>query len=520
MSPASPAPEPGPRWRWLLDLPALAGGLYVCVLLGLTVAGRLAHPFDLEWMEGGMLLHALRVLEGEGLYVQPSGDFIPFIYPPLYHWLLGGIGLLTGGIDYLPGRAVSLAGTLTGAAALAVGLRREGANPVLALAVAALFLSTYDESGAFFDLVRIDGLLLALWGWSLVAVRAGWLRVGGLLLVAAFATKHHAAAFGLPALIWLWRGQGRGAAARFAAWSVGPALAFMVGMAFEGDGMFLTYLLGVPAGHGIVASRLFVGAPTELVTGLPVLAAAAAAGLALTRGRTPGAGWYWSVQCALALFLACLMRGHHGGFKNVLIPGYWAVSMLGGLGVVALRGRLPQVGVAAALAVALGVQGWLGRWEPVRFHPAPGDAEAGARVVARLAEIDGEVLAPWQPWMAVQAGKRPAFHLIALWDIDHKWGPLVDDVPAIEADIAAWRWAAVLTVNDRPEYGVRSAYVRGALVRPAGDALMPKTGWRVRPHRIWERPPTDDADPTPGGPEPAPGGGGDPAVEAPAAGAG
>lgn len=489
---------PAPRWRWLLDLPALGGAVYVCVLLALTVAGRLTHPFDLEWMEGGMLLHALRVFEGRGLYVAPSSDFIPFIYPPLYHWLLAGVASLMGGVDYLPGRIVSLVGTIAGAGALAAGLRREGANPVLAVAVAGLFLSSYDESGAFFDLVRIDGVLLALWGWSLVAIRAGWLRIGGLLLVAAFATKHHAAAFGLPALIWLWRTDGRAAALRFAAWSVGPALAFIAGMMLEGDGMFLTYLLGVPSGHGIVAERMFIGAPKELVTGLPVLVGGAVAGLALSWGRgTPGRR-YWVVQCALTLFLACLMRGHHGGFKNVLIPGFWAVAMLGGIGVVGLRARVPHWGMALALGVALGFQGWLGRWEPAGFHPLPGDAEAGERIVARLAEIDGEVLAPWQPWMAVQAGKRPSFHLIALWDIDHKWGPLVDEVAVIESDIAAQRWAAVLTVNDRPEYGVRDAYARGALVRPAGQALKPRTGWQVRPHRIWEPAELEPAEPEQG----------------------
>lgn len=508
---SAPEPAPAPRWRWLVDLPALGGAAYVCALLALTVAGRLAHPYDLEWMEGGMLLHALRVMEGEPLYVMPSSDFIPFIYPPLYHWLLGGLGALLGGVDYLPGRVLSLVGTLAGVAALVVGLRREGANPVLALAIGGIFLSTFDETGAFFDLVRIDGLLLALWGWSLVAIRAGWLRTGGLLLVAAFATKHHAAAFGLPALIWLWRNDGRAAALRFAAWSVGPALAFTAGMMLEGDGMFLTYLLGVPAGHGMVAERLFFTAPEELTLGMPVLSAGVVLGLAASWRRwTPG-GRYWAVQCVLALLLACLMRGHVGGFKNVLIPGYWAVAMAGGLGLVALRARFPHVAVAAVVALALGWQGWHGRWNPERYLPRPGDAGAGDRVVARLAEVDGEVLAPWQPWLAVKAGKAPGFHMIALWDIDHEWGPLYDEVDLIRADIEGHRFAGILTVNDRPEYGIREHYVRGPLVRPAGQDLKPRTGWQVRPHRIWEPPPDEAPQPA----APASSAGGTPAEDAP-----
>ena len=53
-----------------------------------TSMNRIFYPFDLEWMEGGMLLHGLRVMEGKNLYVEPTSEFIPFIYPPLYSWLL------------------------------------------------------------------------------------------------------------------------------------------------------------------------------------------------------------------------------------------------------------------------------------------------------------------------------------------------------------------------------------------------------------------------------------------------
>ncbi len=34
----------------------------------LEASGRIGYPFDLEWMEGGMLLHGLRVMEGQLVY--------------------------------------------------------------------------------------------------------------------------------------------------------------------------------------------------------------------------------------------------------------------------------------------------------------------------------------------------------------------------------------------------------------------------------------------------------------------
>ena len=71
---------------------------------------RLHYPFDLEWMEGGMLLHADRVLKGEGIYVPPSMEFIPFIYPPLYPWVLAACAKVLG-LGYAVGRTISFLGT-------------------------------------------------------------------------------------------------------------------------------------------------------------------------------------------------------------------------------------------------------------------------------------------------------------------------------------------------------------------------------------------------------------------------
>src|SRR6185369_16069281 len=89
----------------LLALPAL----YQIGLLVEAIAGRVCYPYDLEWMEGGMLHHALRIRLGEGIYAPPSVDFIPYLYTPLYPTLLALFGGPSGP-SYLLGRAVSVAG--------------------------------------------------------------------------------------------------------------------------------------------------------------------------------------------------------------------------------------------------------------------------------------------------------------------------------------------------------------------------------------------------------------------------
>ena len=354
------------------------------------------------------------------------------------------------------------------------------------MAAGALFLTGYDESGSFYDLVRIDGLLMALLGWSLVALRHGWLRAGGLLLVLAFATKHNAAAFGLPALVWLWRVQGRGSALRFAAWSVAPALAFVGLMQLEGDGLFLTYLLDVPRAHPFVADRFFPGAWKEMGEALPL---GVGAGLlaALVAGRSPRSGGvYWAAQGSLALLLAAVMRGHHGGYLNVLIPGIWALAAWAGLGLAGLERRFPRPAVLVlGTALMLG-QLWQGRWEPSKWLPTRDDVAAGDALIARLRAVDGEVLSPHSPWYPVIAGKPGAFHLIALWDIDHEGGPLHDFVPTIALAMKQERWAAVVLANKKFGHSLTQTYVRTEDLTPPGKALQPKTGWPVRPSLLYE----------------------------------
>ena len=71
-----------------------------------TSMNRIFYPFDLEWMEGGMLLMVCELWKEKNLYVEPTSEFIPFIYPPLYSWLLAVGGWLWE-LDYPIGRGIS-----------------------------------------------------------------------------------------------------------------------------------------------------------------------------------------------------------------------------------------------------------------------------------------------------------------------------------------------------------------------------------------------------------------------------
>lgn len=142
----------------MLVLAACAG--YLGVFLWVA-ALRLVYPFEVEWMEGGMLTHAARLLDGQPIYAAPSADFVPFFYTPLYPTLLAGLSHLTGGLSFTLGRGVSLFFTLYTFALLFYIGRRE-AGPRAGLVAAGLYAAMFRFTGAFYDVARPDAMFVAL----------------------------------------------------------------------------------------------------------------------------------------------------------------------------------------------------------------------------------------------------------------------------------------------------------------------------------------------------------------------
>ncbi|MEZ4382485.1 MAG: glycosyltransferase 87 family protein [Nannocystaceae bacterium] len=182
------------RLRRGVELLALAWA----AALALVFAARITYPLELEWMEGGSLHHALRLLRGEAIYAAPSIDFVPFLYTPLYPGLLALLASLGLPLGLALGRAVSVAAV----AAIAAGLWRlvaaEGKPRAHRAAAVGLFLAGYVFAFRWYDVARADAVMYALLLWGALLIRradGGWRRplVAGLLVALAFWTKQTAA---------------------------------------------------------------------------------------------------------------------------------------------------------------------------------------------------------------------------------------------------------------------------------------------------------------------------------------
>ena len=113
--------------RWCLVLVALGSALaYLVVALQ-----RVAYPYDIDFVEDGMLMQALRVAAGQPIFIAPNAEFAPHVYMPLTTWL-GGLAFRLTGPSFLPLRLLSLAATLATGGLIVAIARRESRSRLLA----------------------------------------------------------------------------------------------------------------------------------------------------------------------------------------------------------------------------------------------------------------------------------------------------------------------------------------------------------------------------------------------------
>jgi len=519
--------------------------------LGSVWAARNGYPYDLEWMEGGMLTHAWRLLQGKPTHGEPSVDWIPYLYPTGYASFLAFLARFTD-LSMALGRSVSLAGTLMASLAMPYITRRLGRGVLPGAVAAVVYLGCYPYSGAFYDLVRLDGLMMGLWAWSIALViddRKGRLEAAALLLAAAYLVKHNVALTGFPIVVGLWHRSGRGAALRFALWSAIPALAVTLYLNAVNDGHYLTWLIEVPSSHSWAGERIFPGigkdhgralpfacimatgalfvvmrqpkwmlrflavslagavitslvvnevtslAFLQLICGLTMVFTGLLAGLAVLTRRLPSPSWRVTLGVGVAgtaLLMCMLMRGHVGGYINVNMPAHWVIALASGIAlgcpVADMRGWRVGSRYVAATALAASQLAWAASsLEPKKLTPLASDIAVGDALVEELRGVEGPVLSPFNPWLLVLAG-----HEEPGWHLIALWDVNHERGPWPDSgkmidDAMAEQHWTHILAGTRDLGHGIDDYYRGAPLLVRRGELRPKTGFQVRPLRLRKR---------------------------------
>jgi hypothetical protein len=402
-------------WRLCVALCALHALAFLTIALL-----RLPYPYDIHWMEGWQVLQSREMLAGRFPYRAPSADFIAFPYQPLYSAVVAALGALFG-LTLPLARLVSLAATLACVGLVGGAVWRETGARSYGLLAGGTVLALYRVIGFWFDLGQVDSLFMALLLGGLYAARyveGPWRACVGsaVLFVLAYKTKQLALPFCVLVLPLL-AAKSRRAALAFLPLVVVPlAVDYWLSQRASG-GWFSFYVNRVPRAQPYQLIR-FIQFPRVVALHIPVLAGlVAVASLRRIRELSWSAKLpdTWTLATLLGAAVSVAAWARPGGFANNLMTTY----------VIAVIPAFVELHRAATRAndrgrmllfSALGIQFVMLGYNPARQIPGGADYLAGAQFLDVLRRIEGPVLMPQRPWLAVLAGKEPSYHANAYWE--------------------------------------------------------------------------------------------------------
>lgn len=475
----------------------LLTGAAFFTLAALTLfAFRLAYPFELEWQEGGMLDHVVQLDEGRDLYPEPSADFIPFIYPPIYT-LVTWVFSQVFSIGFFAGRLVSVLASLGTAWLIFAFVKRRTGSLGWAFVAGSFFFALYPVTAFWFDLVRVDSLALCLivaaFCLSAREHRFAPIAVAGCLFL-AFLTKQTAAVFIVFAAFHYLVNSRRKLLYFAATLVVLSGLALILAGA-EGRRMFFYYVFSVPARHGVDSDRVKIFFVNDLFAKISFLLAV------LVFVSAPDwtdlkALWTTLRKSSLPFFLGAaalssfMTRLHWGSAANARLHLY--VFVVVAVFSLMTPGRLDRLrDFTNALFVLLIFQLAVCVYNPVAMIPTAEDRAAGDRFLNTVRGLQGKVLIPDHGFYATLAGKNRSYHSMAFFDLhrQNQPGPLARNaVVDIERKLRSHYWNAVIVDPERQRLFVTMLeryYSKSRRLFSDQDSFFTFSGLRTRPEWIY-----------------------------------
>jgi len=432
-----------------------------------------AFPLNLEAMELTGLQHVARIMAGLPLYPEPTADYIPLAYNPLFYYLCIPFVWIFG-INLFAIRLVAILGFLGSGVILFFAVRKASRSSIWGLIAIGLFASAYQAMDTYLDNAHRDSWLLfsLLLGCYLIDSHQSkpsqanfrpdrqqfqtrtllvlWINffergverlfqkkiilrlsnaqtsslLGILLMVAAFWFKQQGSVFLLGALLYLtWREGWRS----WLYWLVGLVLAPVLYLAVPDKILgsqfhYFTWLVPrhwfQPSSHELLYFlRLMLRS-----YGLLAVVGTVVSAIALWRTRRHTSIWHFMLPFALLSgILATLTPGSN---NNVFIPaGTWCI-LVGTLGFKQIADTFPRARKQQLHLWGLVISFALLWYNPLTVIVPPRASDAYKDLVGYLKSLDGTVYAPWIGQLQDGYKLYPAAHWVPLNDIIR--GPGVD----------------------------------------------------------------------------------------------
>lgn len=489
----------------LLDISAKVLGPIVLVegvlfiLLYLFVAlSRMDYPFELEWLEGGLLEQVQRIVSTGKLYVRPSIDFVTFVYTPIYLYAAAGLSKLTG-VSFFPLRIISFIASLGCFALIFAFVKRETKNLFSAALAACFFAATFQISGAWLDIGRVDSLLiffllLAIYNLRL-ANSHGKSIAAGAFLALSFLTKQTALTIGVPMVVYLlivnWK-----QAISFMAALIGVISIVSMVMDHIHGGWYNYYILNFTSRHFDELAAIVLFWPNYMAP-VSVAMCISLFYISYELVTTEAKNFLFFLLVPMGMIgVSWLCTTDIGSYHNVVLPAYAAIAILFGLGIDRAMNLAERTSsqtrdfIKSLILVACAVQLICLAYNPIEQIPTSEDLKEGKWFVDRLAHMEGEVLIPSHPYLERLAGKKSHAHNLALYGVvrgnegEPRTAMLNDTVRALESH----RFKTII-LDQREEWlskEINKYYVEESTVPYEKESsFRPVTGGKTRPEIIY-----------------------------------
>ncbi|MGA2819250.1 MAG: glycosyltransferase family 39 protein [Anaerolineales bacterium] len=486
-----------------LRLVLVLGSVAYILAFAYIAIRRMPYPFELEWMEGGSLVQVARLLKGQMLYVQPSLEFVPFIYPPLYFYVSAAFAKVVG-IGFLPLRLVSFVASLASFIIIFLIVRRETRSIFSSIVAAGLYAATFHVSGAWFDIARVDalGLLFLLAGIYFVGTKSAYSQIlAGVSFALAFFTKQTFLLASLPVLIYIvWK-------MRWRCLSLVGTTGILVVTANLllnrlSNGWYGFYVWYLPSRHILPLATLLNFSlvefwPQDLLAPMGLACLVALTAFLFRRAEKERGDPYLYLAAAVGMVgTSWLGTLNVGGYSNVLLPAYAGVSILAGVGLGRVTSTWAREEVTTGLTPARFAQlacviQFVALLYPLRSQiPTQADLAAGQELVREIRDTPGDVFIPFHGYLAMMAGKPSFAHQIAVAELEGTFGGGPTDAwqmiyADFETRLQARSFGAVI-LDSEWLWGNVGTYYPNQTAAFGGEAgFYPVTGWRTRPETIF-----------------------------------
>jgi len=478
----------------------LACGLYFVGSFIYVALSRIGYPFSLEWLEGGSYAQVHRLLTGQPLYARPSMEYVAMIYPPLYYYTAAILSRVVG-FGFVPLRLVSFSSTLGALVVIFLIVRQQGGFALAAALGSGLFAATYQLSGSWFDIARVDTLsvflvLLAIW---LLRMRdRAWHVAAGLVFGLACLTKQThlitLACLTVYLAVFDWK--------KLATFIV-PCLV-LLGSAYVAlngvyDGWFGFFVLRLALGSGEyvtfepgmfmhTASGFWLSSillPLSIVV-LSILIFV----IARLRMGQDHAGLFFYLAFVAGMVGTSWSVVQVGGYKNDLLPAYSSLAVLFGISLHWLMTQTVHAAIWRSATLAACILQFALLWYPITSQiPSQQDLAAGKALLDRIHQQRGDLYIPFHPELSLMAGKKPFASWSPMFQLEGNFGGgdirVAGRVKTEFARAMERRQFSMIILDQEPNWiwgDPERYYARtGQTIFADEDVFWPVTGWQTRP---------------------------------------